>query len=132
MRLASPSIRPPAGHRGTPADCAIPRGRPRGAQRRCLTLCALLFAGAVQAQTANGSESHVHTNATSADALKFHSALETYRPYREQAPESWRAANDTVGRIGGWRAYAREISGAAAEKPASAADPHAGHHGGGR
>lgn len=112
MRIASPSI------------------RPRGAKRWCLTLGALLLAGAVQAQTANGSESPVPTGVAD---LKFRSALETYRPYQEQAPESWREANDTVGRIGGWRAYAREISGPAAEKPAAGAgDPHAGHHGGKR
>jgi hypothetical protein len=53
--------------------------------------------------------------------------------------ESWREANDRVRRVGGWRAYAREIQtgesaadeARAATKPtAPAADPHAGHHNG--
>ncbi|MDB5858893.1 MAG: hypothetical protein JWQ76_2582 [Ramlibacter sp.] len=67
--------------------------------------------------------------------LPYRSTLEHYQPYSEQAVGSWQDANDTVGRIGGWRAYAREAAGAAdaavpaaspAKAPAAMA-PHAGH-----
>lgn len=43
--------------------------------------------------------------------------------YRAQADApllGWKAANDEVGRIGGWRAYAREANAPAATAPASA------------
>ncbi len=36
------------------------------------------------------------------------SAFDGYRRFADAPPADWRAANDTVGRIGGWRAYARE------------------------
>ncbi len=40
----------------------------------------------------------------------WRSAFEGYRPFNEAPVASWREANDTVGRIGGWRAYAREAA----------------------
>jgi hypothetical protein len=43
-----------------------------------------------------------------------------YRRYADQRVEPWRETNDRVGRIGGWRAYAREAAG---EAPASASAP---------
>ena len=43
-------------------------------------------------------------------AVVYRSALTTYRRANDAKPVPWRAANDTVGRIGGWRAYAREAS----------------------
>jgi hypothetical protein len=47
-----------------------------------------------------------------------------YQPYADQAVGNWREANDAVGRIGGWREYARE-----AETPAPAAgQPKHGQH----
>lgn len=54
-------------------------------------------------------------------SLQFNSTLAGYQAYTEQAVGSWREANDTVGRIGGWRAYARE-----AAQPDSAAEPMSG------
>ena len=42
-------------------------------------------------------------------AWRFVSVLAQYQPYAEQAVTSWTDANATVQRIGGWRAYAREI-----------------------
>ena len=36
------------------------------------------------------------------------SAFAGYRRHAEPAPIGWKEANDTVSRIGGWRAYARE------------------------
>ncbi len=40
--------------------------------------------------------------------IAWRSAFEGYQPYTEAPVANWREANDTVGRIGGWRAYARE------------------------
>lgn len=63
----------------------------------------------------------------------YRSAFDGYPPFNDPPAVSWREANDTVGRIGGWRAYAREAQGApaqpaspAASQPASAAAPRAG------
>lgn len=42
-------------------------------------------------------------------ALSYDSAVAGYQPYADQPVQSWREANDRAGRIGGWRAYAREI-----------------------
>lgn len=50
------------------------------------------------------------------------SAAKHYRGLDEgSARPSWREANDTVGRIGGWRSYAREAQPAAA--PATVPTP---------
>ena len=55
--------------------------------------------------------------------LGYRSAFDGYRSFNDQPVVSWREANDLVGRIGGWQAYAREGQGGAAggmgEMPAS-------------
>ncbi len=63
-------------------------------------------ASVVQAQPASG---------------EYRSALEGYVPYSEIKMVPWREANDTVGKIGGWKAYAKE----AAQEPGH--EGHAGH-----
>jgi hypothetical protein len=40
----------------------------------------------------------------------YKSALEGYQPFAEEKLAPWNESNDTVGKIGGWRAYAREAS----------------------
>ena len=40
--------------------------------------------------------------------LRPRSALAGYRRLSDDPPADWRAANDTVTRIGGWRSYLRE------------------------
>ena len=57
------------------------------------------------------------------------SAFESYQSFTEEKLLPWKDANDTVGRVGGWKAYAREAQGESAATPATpaAADPHAGH-----
>ena len=42
--------------------------------------------------------------------LPYQSVLGTYQSYQDQPVSSWREINDEVGKIGGWRAYAREAS----------------------
>lgn len=51
----------------------------------------------------------------------YESAFVAYRRQGEPVVGSWRAANDEVLRIGGWRAYAREASRPDAAAPAASA-----------
>ena len=44
-------------------------------------------------------------------SLAYRSVFDGYRSFDEQPVVSWREANDLVGRIGGWQAYAREGQG---------------------
>lgn len=53
-------------------------------------------------------------------AVIYRSSLASYRRLSAEPGVPWREANETVGRIGGWRAYARE---AAAPEPPPAALP---------
>lgn len=63
--------------------------------------------------------------------LRYTSPLNAYQTYTDQPVQSWQDANDTVGRIGGWRTYAREARTAEPAKDAAPAAPaHEGHHGG--
>lgn len=56
------------------------------------------------------------------------SAFREYRPFTDSPPSDWRGANDTVGRIGGWRAYAREAQAPGEPRPdQGGAAPHGGH-----
>jgi len=43
-----------------------------------------------------------------------------YRPFAHGSPAPWRGVNDEVGRIGGWKAYAREVFDAQQSAPAQA------------
>lgn len=54
-------------------------------------------------------------------APSFRSALEGYQPFSDQEVGAWKEVNDTVGRIGGWRVYAREAQ--EGTKPAQAPAP---------
>ena len=67
----------------------------------------------------------------------YRSAFEGYRPFADEPVSAWRDTNDTVGRIGGWKAYAREAqsggarpaaAGTSAPVPASAGGTHSNHH----
>jgi hypothetical protein len=84
---------------------------------------------------------------TPAPATQYTSPFRDYRPLGDDKRVPWRAANDEVGKIGGWRVYLRESQEASktgpdaapAAKPAPATAPapapikpkaseHAGHH----
>jgi hypothetical protein len=41
-------------------------------------------------------------------AVTYQSSFRAYRSFGDERVGDWQAANDTVGRIGGWRVYARE------------------------
>ena len=68
-------------------------------------LCAATLAA--QAQTPAGRPDPLDARA-SVPALLYRSSLLLGRAADADKPVSWREANDTVARIGGWRAYARE------------------------
>lgn len=64
-------------------------------------------------------------------ATGYRSPFEGYQRFTQEEVGSWKAANDNVGRIGGWREYAKEArppaASAPAEAPGSSRPPHAGH-----
>ncbi len=99
------------------------------ARRLCMTAAALFISTAAQAQPLRDASD---ANAPVPPTL-YRSAFADYRANTTQAPGSWRQANDTAGRIGGWRAYARQASEAAVPvtapvppaAPASTAAPRA-------
>ncbi|MEZ5652593.1 MAG: hypothetical protein R3E87_18810 [Burkholderiaceae bacterium] len=43
-----------------------------------------------------------------ADEPRYRSSFHDFRPDEDVAPDDWRAVNDRVGRIGGWRSYLGE------------------------
>ena len=106
---------------------------------RALAGLAVLAALNVGAQTAGAPVAETPAPQSVA-AGRYQSAFEGYRAYSDDKVLSWRESNDTVGKVGGWRVYAREAQGAqpAAAKEAAgggaparaapaAADPRAGH-----
>ena len=64
---------------------------------------------------------------SSAAPPAYRSAFEGYQPYTDEKIVNWKQANDTVGQIGGWRAYSKEASqepsADSAVKPAASAAP---------
>lgn len=57
--------------------------------------------------------------------LQYRSAFDGYRRFADEPVRSWIESNETVGRIGGWKAYAREAgaAGAGGEDPADERRP---------
>jgi hypothetical protein len=51
--------------------------------------------------------------------LLYFSVFTRYQPFREQPLSSWKETNDTVGKIGGWRFYARD-----AQQPETGSSPN--------
>ena len=51
------------------------------------------------------------SGASTSNAPRYRSAFENYQPFTDQPVQPWRDSNDTVGRIGGWKSYAREGQG---------------------
>ena len=86
-----------------------------------LLAASLLAALAVQAQpAAKAARPDPLDPRASVPALSYASSLSEYRKLGDEKRVSWRDANDTVARIGGWRVYARE---AQQPDPAPAAKP---------
>ena len=95
-----------------------PCARPAAAQ--AAVLAGLLIA----ALTAHAQPATKPTRADPLDpsasvpTLSYRSSFTQYQRLDEGKPISWREANDTVARIGGWRVYARE-----AQQPDPAPEP---------
>lgn len=98
---------------------------------RATALALLVAALPVSAQNAPAAPTFI--------VLSHDSVLGRYKRFEEPPVLPWREANDTVGRIGGWKAYAQEKpAGTATQKaaPVAAAPPsatpaqsgHQGHH----
>jgi hypothetical protein len=65
-----------------------------------LVACATIHSNAAFAQTPTST----------GNALPFKSTLEKYKSYTDEKIVPWKAANDEVGRIGGWRTYLKEAN----------------------
>ena len=81
----------------------------------CL-VAAVTFPLAAQAESATRSPKPDPLDPKAAvPALTYASSLKLDQRVASVGPTSWREANDTVTRIGGWRVYAREASQPATE-----------------
>ncbi|MCU0923670.1 MAG: hypothetical protein MUF16_25655 [Burkholderiaceae bacterium] len=95
----------------------------------------LVAAAGTQAQPAPATSTASNADPLQPDAavppVVYTSPLARYRIARDVEVGSWREANDTVTRIGGWRAYARQASQpeAPVPAPAAASSPAASSHG---
>lgn len=77
------------------------------------------------AQTAAAAAADPQAASGTADP-GYRSPFEGYQRFTQEQVGSWKAANDNVGRIGGWREYAKEARPPAAPVGAPP-KPHAGH-----
>ncbi len=97
----------------------------------------LLLSAAVALASIGAARADIRPDACDAaarvPAVRYTSALAGFRGLGDVQPTPWREANDTVTRIGGWRAYARsarEPMAAASAAPATGSPQgHAGHDG---
>lgn len=80
--------------------------------------------GAAWAQASAPARPTAAASAPVAATPAYRSAFEGYAGHAEVPLRPWREVNDQVGRVGGWRVYARE-SQASGATPATGA--HAGH-----
>lgn len=70
-----------------------------------------LSASLAQAQPTPGAVTTApNTNTSVASPFQYHSIFTQYQLFIEQQVLPWKDSNDTVGKIGGWRFYAREAS----------------------
>ena len=87
-----------------------------------LAVILALLASTASAQTTPPTPSAATVPQSDTATSQYRSALENYQPYGESKQVPWKEANDKVGKIGGWRAYAKE----AAQGQAPASDGKAG------
>ena len=65
------------------------------------------------ASTAAAQTSVSATALPQAAPTAYRSAFEGYQPYTDEKIAPWKESNDNVGRIGGWREYAKQAAQAA-------------------
>lgn len=129
-------------YRGASRDCARFAVNPTLAIGVALALSAPV--GAQPAPTSPvapaGHVAHAARTPNDPVSLQFRSVFDGYQSFRDEKVGSWRDANDTVNRVGGWREYLKEAQRAeptpsrtpsavpgATPAPSSKPDPHAGH-----
>lgn len=59
--------------------------------------------------------------------LGYQSSFQNYQRYSSTPIQSWKQANDTVKDIGGWRAYAKEVTQDQDPKASTPVHSHGGH-----
>ena len=130
------SVPAPAGHMRWRMPCAV-----QSALLAALLLTTLTAHSQAQAAAKAAWADPLDPKA-SVPALSYESSFSQYRRLVDEKPVSWRDANDTVTRIGGWRVYAREaqqpdpapatkpVDAAPAAKPSDSAKPMPAGHGG--
>lgn len=70
-----------------------------------------LIVSLAQTQPTSGAVATAPDNTASVGAsFQYHSVFAQYQLFNEQQVLPWKNSNDTVGKIGGWRFYAREAS----------------------
>ena len=103
-------------------------------------LCALV-ALPVLAQVNTPPIAPIPNAKTAPAALPYRSVFDGYQPFSDEKVVSWKDSNNTVEKVGGWRAYAKEAAepqstdkqtpaspaSPASPRPPAAANPHAGH-----
>lgn len=90
--------------------------------RAAFAAALIAMTAAAGAQTTAAAAADPQAARATAD-LGYQSPFEGYQRFTQEEVVSWKAANDNVGRIGGWREYAKEARVPAATPPR----PHAGH-----
>ena len=93
--------------------------------RRAACLLSIV-AGPAFSASASGPRSAPHDPLAPVPALHYDSSLAGYRPFSDDPIKPWKEANDNVGRIGGWRAYAREAAMPTVPAPAPASESKPG------
>jgi hypothetical protein len=87
----------------------------------------------------NGSKADPQDAKAPVPRVMYQSSLADYRAFSDEKLMPWKESNDNVGRIGGWRAYAKEAQepsgasmppGAKRSVPADSAKPMQGRMGG--
>jgi hypothetical protein len=89
----------------------------RRAQRLAVALLLVVTSSLTAFRPATARPDPADARAT-VPSLEHRSAFARARAGTASGPIGWREANDRVGRIGGWRAYAREAQAQAASAPA--------------
>ncbi len=86
----------------------------------------------VSAQMATAPAPVSRPAASSAQQGPYKSAFQDYRPYTDDKLSDWKESNDTVGAIGGWRAYAKQAQQATTEGADSSSEAGTEVRGGNR
>ncbi|MBX3635843.1 MAG: hypothetical protein KF683_10730 [Rubrivivax sp.] len=92
---------------------------------RAALLFAATFTSAAAAQPATGTPRAADAldPAAAVPRLEYRSALRGYRPLADTPPGDWRALNEQVHRVGGWRTYLRQAHAPEPAAPEAATKP---------